>query len=75
VLSFLPLGIWHLGVGLAIACCKAALVGLFFMHLIENRPTLWAVVLVSLFWAIVVLGGLTFSDYISRSWMPFVPGH
>jgi cytochrome c oxidase subunit 4 len=75
-LSFLPLqGPWHLVVGLLIAVIKASLVGLFFMHLIDSRPTIWAVVLVSLFWATIVLMGLTFADYATRSWAPFVPGH
>ena len=74
--SFIPLaGNWHLILGLTIALCKAALVGLFFMHLIDSRPTIWAVVLVSLFWVTMVFGALTFSDYLSRSWIPFVPGH
>jgi len=61
--------------GLGIGVCKASLVGLFFMHLIENRPTIWAVLCVSLFWLLVVLFVLTFSDYLTRTWPPFVPGH
>lgn len=61
--------------GLGIGLCKASLVGLFFMHLIEGRPTIWAVLCVSLFWLLVVLFALTFSDYLTRAWPPFVPGH
>jgi cytochrome c oxidase subunit IV len=75
-LSFVPLtGKWHAVLGLLVAVCKASLVGLFFMHLIDSRPTVWAVVIVSLFWVTVVLFGLTFSDYLTRLWIPFVPGH
>lgn len=75
-LSFIPLaGRWHTVFGLTIGLCKASLVGLFFMHLVESRPTVWAIVVVSLFWMIVVLGALTFSDYLTRAWIPFVPGH
>ena len=75
-LSFLPLaGKWHLIFGFAIGLCKASLVGLFFMHLIDSRPSVWAVVVVSLFWVTVVFGALTCSDYLTRSWFPFVPGH
>src|SRR4051794_41700825 len=66
---------WHLALGMLIAAVKASLVGLFFMHLVESRPTIWAVVWVSLFWATIVLGALTFSDYVTRSWIPYVPGH
>lgn len=75
-LSFMPLdGKWHVILGLTIACCKASLVALFFMHLFHGRPTTWAVVVVSLFWVTVVLSGLTFSDYMTRAWIPHVPGH
>ena len=75
-LSLLPLsGSWHLVIGLGIGFCKATLVGLFFMHLIESRPTVRAVVVVSLFWVTIVLFGLTFTDYMTRSWFPHVPGH
>jgi hypothetical protein len=48
---------------------------LFFMHLIDSRPTIWSVVWVSLFWVTIVLFALTFSDYVTRSWIPYVPGH
>ncbi len=55
-LSFLPLaGRWHLVFGLLIGMCKASLVALFFMHLIHSRPSVWAVVFVSLFWVTIVL--------------------
>lgn len=75
-LSFLPLaGRWHLIFGLSIGLCKASLVGLFFMHLIDSRPSVWAVVFVSLFWVTMVFGALTFSDYLTRGWISFVPGH
>ena len=39
LLSFAPLGALALPVALAIATVKAALVAMFFMHLIENRAT------------------------------------
>ncbi len=75
-LSFVPLEPqWHLALGVLIGVGKAALVALFFMHLIESRPSVWAVICVSLFWLFVVLGALTFSDYLTRSWIPHVPGH
>jgi cytochrome c oxidase subunit 4 len=75
-LSFVPLhGTMHTVFGLTIAVSKAALVGLFFMHLIDSRPTVWAVVIVSIFWVTVVLFGLTFSDYLTRGGIPYVPGH
>src|SRR3954453_21475824 len=75
-ISFISLSpTWHLVLGLLIGICKASLVGLFFMHLIDSRPTIWSVVWVSLFWVTIVLFALTFSDYVTRSWIPYVPGH
>jgi cytochrome c oxidase subunit 4 len=75
-LSFLDVdGKWHVAFGLSIAVCKAALVGLFFMHLIHSRATTWAVVIVTLFWVAIVLCTLAFSDYAARAAFPFVPGH
>ncbi|MFO0788849.1 MAG: cytochrome C oxidase subunit IV family protein [Pirellulales bacterium] len=66
---------WHLTIGLSIAACKAALVGLFFMHLLESPRITWLVVIVALFWFGVVLLALTFSDYLTRATFPFIPGH
>jgi caa(3)-type oxidase subunit IV len=75
-ISFISLSpSWHLVLGLLIGVCKASLVGLFFMHLIDSRPTIWSVVWVSLFWLTIVFFALTFSDYLTRSWIPYVPGH
>lgn len=75
-ISFFDLsGPWHLALGLVIAIGKASLVALFFMHLITAKGTTWAVVAVALFWAVVVLGTLTFSDYGWRSYFPYTPGH
>jgi len=71
--SFVPLsGAWHVGVGLAIAACKAALVALIFMHLGRSSRLTWMVVNVTAFWLIAVLLTLTFSDYLTRG---NVPGH
>ncbi|HVT28863.1 MAG TPA: cytochrome C oxidase subunit IV family protein [Lacipirellulaceae bacterium] len=75
-ISFFPLDRdWHLFFGLAIGVCKASLVALFYMHLIHSRAGVWSVVCVSIFWLTVVLGALTYVDYVTRSWIPYVPGH
>jgi cytochrome c oxidase subunit 4 len=75
-ISFIELsGFWHTILGITIGVCKAALVGLFFMHLIEGRVTTWIVVIVTAFWLIAVLMMLTFSDYATRQFIPFIPGH
>ena len=64
-LSFLRLGPWHLAVGLAIGAVKAALVGLFFMHLIRGPSRTWLAAGVGLFW-LGILVALTMSDYLTR---------
>lgn len=68
-------GFWHTTLGITIGVCKAALVGLFFMHLIGSRRTTWTVVIVTIFWLLAVLMLLTFSDYATRSLFPISPGH
>jgi cytochrome c oxidase subunit 4 len=71
--SFVHLpGSWHVGIGLAIAASKAALVALIFMHLWRSSRLTWMVVDVTAFWLIAVLLTLTFSDYLTRG---NVPGH
>ena len=61
---------WHTMVGLAIACVKAALVALFFMHLINSGRATWLVVLAALYWLAILLG-LTLADYLSRAWLSY----
>src|SRR5579871_298008 len=69
----LPEG-WHVAAGLIIAVVKASLVVVFFMHAIHSPRTTWCVVLFSVVW-IFILFGLTLADYLSRSMVPFAPGH
>ena len=67
-ISFLPLSAgWHLALGLSIGVIKASLVAVFFMHLLRSPKLIWAIVAVALFWLIVVLMPLTFSDYLTRT--------
>jgi cytochrome c oxidase subunit 4 len=64
----------HVVVGLAIAGCKAALVVLFFMHVLISPRLTWIVVTVSCFWLGILLV-LTFTDYFSRGMIPGMFGH
>jgi cytochrome c oxidase subunit 4 len=61
---------WHTVVGLTIASVKAALVALFFMHLISSGRVTWLVVLAALLWLAIMLG-LTLTDYFSRAWLSY----
>jgi cytochrome c oxidase subunit 4 len=65
---------WHLTAGLVLGGVKAALVGLVFMHLVRSGKITWAVVAVTLLW-VVILFGLTLTDYLTRERVPFMPGH
>src|SRR5262249_28302513 len=60
-----PLGIFHTPVALGIAAAKALLVVLFFMHLLRSSRLTWIVALSGLIW-LVILIGLTMSDYVTR---------
>jgi cytochrome c oxidase subunit 4 len=68
--AFIDLGIFNTVVALAIACTKATLVVLYFMHVKYSTRLTWAVVLGSVFWLGIMLV-LTMSDYLSRSWRTY----
>ena len=65
--SRIDLGAMNTTVALTIAIVKAALVILFFMHVIHSTRLTWVVVLGSFLW-LGVLFVLTFSDYLTRHW-------
>ena len=54
---------------LVIACTKAALVVLFFMH-VRWSTRLTMVVAASGFFWLLILFGMTMQDYLSRGWVP-----
>ena len=61
-------GPWHVGVALAIAFAKAALIVLFFMHVKYSSRLTMVFAGAGLLW-LVILFLLTFSDYVSRAWV------
>ncbi|HEX4021891.1 MAG TPA: cytochrome C oxidase subunit IV family protein [Acidobacteriaceae bacterium] len=65
--AFIDLGIWNPVIALAIACFKASLVVLFFMHIHYSSKLLKLTVVSGLF-IFLVLITMTLSDYISRAW-------
>lgn len=70
-LAYVDLGAFNLALALAIALAKAALVVVFFMHLLDSDGLAWVALGASLTW-VAILFGLTFSDYASRP-SPRVP--
>ena len=58
-------------VALTIACLKATLVILFFMHLRYTEHLIHVIVVATFFW-LAILIVVTVSDYISRPWLPIL---
>ena len=54
---------------LTIACTKATLVILFFMHVRWSCRLTWVVAMSGFFW-LLILFSLGMSDYMSRGWIP-----
>jgi cytochrome c oxidase subunit 4 len=54
---------------LAIACTKASLVILFFMHVRWSSRLTWVVAMSGFVW-LLILFGIGMSDYMSRGWVP-----
>ncbi len=67
--AYINLGPWNTVVALVIACLKATLVLLFFMHLRWSTQLNRVVFLSALLW-LVILIGITSIDFLSRKWTP-----
>jgi cytochrome c oxidase subunit 4 len=65
--SYVNLGIFNPIIALGIACTKATLVVLFFMHVKYSTRLTMLTVGAGIF-MFLVLVGMTLSDYISRAW-------
>jgi cytochrome c oxidase subunit 4 len=66
--AFIDLGPLNNVLMLGIAITKALLVILFFMHVRWSTRLTWVVVASGFFW-LLILFGLTMSDYLSRTWV------
>jgi cytochrome c oxidase subunit IV len=67
--SYLRLGALHAPAALLIASLKAALVILFFMHVLHGSRLVWLVIVAAVLFLGIMLV-LFFSDYASRGWLP-----
>lgn len=65
--SFIDLGPWNPVIALGIACAKATLVVLFFMH-VRYSSKLMKLTIASGLFMFIVLVGMTVSDYFTRAW-------
>ena len=69
LVAFYDLGFLNNVVMLAIACTKALLVILFFMHVRWSTRLTWVVAASGFVW-LLILFGLTMQDYLTRAWVP-----
>ncbi len=65
--SYLELGVFNAVVALGIACIKAVLVILFFMH-VKYSSRLTKLTVAAGFFTFFVLITMSMTDYISRAW-------
>jgi len=70
--SELPLGVWHLPIAMTIAVIKAALIMLFFMHLLHSHKLMMIVSVASFLW-LGIMVVLTLNDYLTRGVL-HIPG-
>jgi cytochrome c oxidase subunit 4 len=68
--AYIDLGAMNAVVALAIACFKAVIVVLFFMHVKYSTRLIKLTVVAGLYW-MGILFALTFSDYLTRAWGTF----
>jgi cytochrome c oxidase subunit IV len=66
--SGVDLGSFNAAVALTIATVKATLVALFFMHIKGSSERLTKLVVISALFFLLILLGLTMSDYATRLW-------
>jgi cytochrome c oxidase subunit 4 len=70
--AFVDLGMLSTPLALGIACVKASLVILYFMHVRYSERLNGVIVGMSALFLFVLLA-ITLSDYVSRGWLPY-PG-
>lgn len=68
VVAKFDLGPFNNIVMLTVACAKALLVVLFFMHVRWSTRLTWVVAGAGFFWLLIMFS-LTMSDYMSRGWV------
>ena len=68
--AYIDLGRWNTVAAIAIACFKAMIVVLYFMHVKYSTRLIKLTVIAGLYWMVILLG-LTLSDYLTRAWGTF----
>jgi cytochrome c oxidase subunit 4 len=68
--AYVDLGEWNTVVAVAIACFKAMIVVLYFMHVKYSTRLIKLTVIAGLYWMGILLA-LTLGDYLTRAWGTF----
>ena len=68
--AYIDLGRMNVVAAIAIACFKATIVALYFMHVKYSTRLVKLTVIAGLYW-MAILFSLTFSDYLTRAWGTF----
>lgn len=71
-IAFIDLGVLNTVVAISIACVKAVLVILYFMHARYGSRLIWVVISGGAAWFVLLIA-LVMCDYVSRGWLPY-PG-
>jgi len=72
-IAYIHLGELNIIAALTIAFIKAALIILYFMHVRYSPRLLWVFVGAGFFW-LGILFALSFSDFLTRGWIPVPTG-
>ena len=68
--AYVDLGPWNAVAAVAIACFKAMIVVLYFMHVKYSSRLITLTVIAGLYW-MGILFALTLGDYLTRAWGTF----
>lgn len=69
-IAYVDLGPWNTVVAVVIACFKAMIVVLYFMHVKYSTRLIKLTVIAGLYW-MGILMALTLGDYLTRAWGTF----
>jgi len=72
-IAYIHLGKLNVIAALTIAVIKAVLIILYFMHVRYSSRLLWIFVGAGFFW-LGILFALSFSDFLTRGWLPLPTG-
>ena len=73
LIAYIHLGKLNFIAAVTIAVVKAVLIILYFMHVRYSSRLLWIFVGAGFFW-LGILFALSFSDYLTRAWLPLPTG-